>query len=284
MDRWVGVMNPKGNFNPNIMKEALKSIESKITEIERQSFSSKCHLCGTLGELSKEHTPSSKAFNSSDGILYQIAQSVKHMDFIKWEGKKFQGGLSYEVLCQKCNNETGAWYNSEYLKFVRAIQSHSKNDESGSKVDVSLNFRPLRVAKQALVTLVASCQSGLLDVYPKLRHFLINKEANEEIEENIKLGLYLRANRNLIRTTGVSVVLDLDKKVARMLAEFSAWPAGWILTFEDVEIPGVLDVTSWLKYSYTEKVKLNISIPCQWVASSYPADFRKSISDSSNNL
>ncbi len=67
---------------------------------------------------------------------------------------------------------------------------------------------------------------------------------------------------------------DWERRQARVIAEFSAWPVGWLLVLDKEPFEGALDVTSWLSFGYDERVPLEIDLPCQWAAMEYPADFR----------
>jgi hypothetical protein len=85
--------------------------------------------------------------------------------------------------------------------------------------------------------------------------------------------LYVRANRGG-RTSGLASSVDLDRRLGRILAEFSFWPLGWVLTFDDVPLDGAIDVSCWFEIGFHEKQRVTLSVPCQWALSPYPADFR----------
>jgi hypothetical protein len=93
---------------------------------------------------------------------------------IVWEGKIIQGA-KYDSLCERCNNNTGSWYNSAYAKLVRAGQKVATPKNAGTVCEVQI-VNPQRVVKQALTSIVATSQPGLTAQYPDLRALLLDGE------------------------------------------------------------------------------------------------------------
>ena len=48
---------------------------------------------------------------------------------------------------------------------------------------------------------------------------------------------------------------ELERGIGRVLAEFSFWPLGWVLTFDDATVQGALDVSDCFKIGYQEQRK-----------------------------
>jgi hypothetical protein len=82
---------------------------------------------------------------------------------------------------------------------------------------------------------------------------------------------YLRSNPGG-RSSGVasSINIELD----RVLAEFSFWPLGSVLTFDDVPVDGAIDLSSWFEVGYHEKRDITLTAPCQWALTAYPCELR----------
>ena len=68
--------------------------------------------------------------------------------------------------------------------------------------------------------------------------------------------------------------MDLKHRAGRLKAEFSFWPLGWVLAFDDQPVEGTVDISEWTDYGYHDRVALTVRIPCQWALHAYPADFR----------
>ena len=83
-----------------------------------------CHLCGKEGKLTFEHVPPKKANNNERARLL-TGREIFNIDKNK-KGKSLryinqQQGAGWYSLCAECNNNTGDWYASEYIKFANNI-------------------------------------------------------------------------------------------------------------------------------------------------------------------
>jgi hypothetical protein len=90
----------------------------------RQKKKGKCHICGYEGKLSFEHVPPEKAFNDSAALLMDLEQWDKFQTSGKKRGTYQQRGFGAYTLCEKCNSNTGAWYASEYVEWVKKGTIH----------------------------------------------------------------------------------------------------------------------------------------------------------------
>lgn len=271
---WIGLGNPSDKQRMNLIPQLVRPIERIIGEIEHNSFPSRCCLCGVMGKLSNEHTPSKKAANTFDGVSLQIDDSAsRHYGKLKWLSKNFQGGVVHRTLCEKCNNMTGGKYNPEYIRFARTCLRLSKIYPNAKSLKLDGYYRLSRIAKQALTTIVATCSSGLTEKYPEIRELLCKPE-QIRMPGSFRLHMYLMINWNLVRITGLAVTANLDEKVARLVAEFAFKPLGWVLTFDVGAIDGAIDVTDWLGFGYDARTQLNITVPRNWIVTAFPLDFR----------
>ena len=59
---------------------------------------------------------------------------------------------------------------------------------------------------------------------------------------------------------------ELEHGIGRVPAEFSFWPLGWVLTFDDATVQDALDVSDCFKIGYQEQRKFTCVVPCHWVA------------------
>ena len=135
-------------------------------------------------------------------------------------------------------------------------------------------LHPQRVAKQALTSVLATSEAGVTARYPHLRELLLDAEATRPLAP-LRLWLYLQATPGG-RSSGVVASIMTATGVGRVLAEFAFWPLGWVLTFDDVAVNGAVEVSSWFEIGYHDKQPVVLAVPCQWVLTPNPADFRSS--------
>ena len=105
-------------------------------------------------------------------------------------GRIYQRGFHALALCEDCNNKTGAWYGTEYARWCQ--WGHTFMDamrENPPPLVPAFNGFPLRIAKQVLVTMIASSGPTLTDRRPDLRDLCLNREA--PCETPVRLATYL---------------------------------------------------------------------------------------------
>lgn len=255
---------------PGLEAEA-ERCQRELAHIESLSPESACRLCGTETELTEEHAPSKRAGNTGRMIRGFIDYAASRAGgSVVWKGQVIQGA-KHDSLCGPCNNNTGSWYNSAYVRLVRACQKIAAAKNAGRICEVEV-LNPQRVAKQAITSIVATSQPGLTARYPDLRTLLLDREDRRRIAP-LRLWLYLRANPGGV-STGLATGIDLEQRRGHLVAGFSFWPLGWIMTIGDVEVNGVLDVSAWTELGYMERGPIMAEVPCQWAISPYPGDFR----------
>jgi len=267
---FIWIANPKDGLNiSQSLSEKIDKEQLFIASVENNSKEGVCHLCGKA-EVSREHAPSKAAFNKRDLIVLTIAKPLQK--FLQWNPKLKQGGNVTHTLCMECNNLSGAWYNSAYVRLVRACSKYANTNNAGQRVKVKCSTYPLRIVKQALIHVVSSSQSGVTEVVPILREFLKNKEQRIE-KAPFRIGLYIRANTGA-RYTGLSFGVNIQQEQIDTLSEFSFWPLGWVLAFGEISLGDLCDVSSWMNFDYHDKRDVELDVPCHWAIQAYPKDFR----------
>jgi hypothetical protein len=260
------------NLSPEL-EAARQRIEAEVQAIEACGDENACHLCARREDLTEEHTPSKRAGNPARIVEAAIDyEQTIEQGALAWAVKLVQGGARRRSLCGRCNNSTGSHYNPAYVRLVRRCAPLATPENARRAVAVEV-VHPQRVAKQALTTLVATMHPGVTGRFPQLRDLLLDASARGTLAPPLRLGFFLRANQGG-RPTGIVASLNRESLAGRLLAEFSFWPLGWVLTFDDVPVEGTTDVSDWLHYGYNERVDLTMGVPCQWAVYSYPADFR----------
>jgi hypothetical protein len=236
----------------------------------------KCYICGEVSKLSKEHMPPRKAFNDCKVLLAKIDRERTKAE-VRWRKEQRQGGNFEFVLCEDCNNKTGSWYGNEYVKFVKVCAKYANSENAGKMVSIQIHgLFPLLVAKEAIAIICASSGPGLSQAHPELRKLILDKYS-QGISNCLRLFAYLRCHAGG-RSSGVAGILDFDfkngKSKSRIVAEFSWWPVGWILAFDDNTTIMATDITRWCNFGYDEQRSVTLELPCHWAVTAYPLDFR----------
>ncbi len=257
-----------------------------------------CKIRGKSLKLTKERFPPQAAFNSGEYKVRSIDQ-YKTRAMIVWQEKTKQGGNFEYVLREKCNNETGHRYGSEYVKLAYACSPYAQGKYVGEHVDITVDMHPLLVIKQVVAFICVASQfdpsreglrkvgapSALADpppmtfdltkaaaAMPALRRFILERDARG-LPESVKLFMYLPAER-AGRTSGIAEVGSRSTGQVALLSEFAWWPIGWVMLF-DGELPEDLtEITSWAGYEYNEETTLSFRVPVHRIGAPYPIDFR----------
>jgi hypothetical protein len=248
-------------------------VQAEVEAIEHSAAEGTCRTCGSTENLTDEHTPSQRAGNIGRLVrgMIDYAASVRAGE-VAWKAELLQGGASGATLCGSCNNSTGRWYNPAYIRVVNQCKPFAVPENAGRDCRITLDLHPQRAAKQALTSVLATSQPGVAVRYPHVRELLLGAEVVRSLTP-LRLWLYIRANPGG-RSTGVVPSVNIHRRVGRVFAEFSFWPLGWVLTFDDVPVDGAVDVSPWFEVGFHDKQKFTLSVPCQWAVLAYPADFR----------
>lgn len=260
-----------------------------------------CRICGKNKKLTEEHSPPKSAFNSGRLLLHSL-DPYKTKKVSVWRTKIKQAGYSAPVQCEDCNNKIGQWYGVEYKKFTEHCSTFANTSNAEQSITIKIpSLFPLRVFKQVLTIICSTSDDSLsskwlgvgdeikglnLDIsvarnsLTLIRKFILDKEA-KGLPVTFRLYAYLVANRKG-RKTGIIPMFSKSKNTYALFTEFSWFPLGWILAFdgniEDKLLGSIenklLDITDWSKYKYDEEVAIDIEIPCYWVESKSPLDFR----------
>jgi hypothetical protein len=272
VDMWVARPGERERLAELLRPEA-ERVQAELKAMVESADEASCRICGSTEQLTEEHTPSRRAGNL-DRLLRGMIDYEKSVtgDQVAWKVQLVQGGATATTLCESCNNDTGRWYNPAYIRLVDACRPLAVPANAGQACAVKAELHPQRAAKQALTTLLATSQPGVTARYPHLREMLLRGDTVRALAP-LRLWLYLRANPGA-RISGIAILGREEDRRAHLVSEFSFWPLGWILTFDDLEVEGAVDVSSWLERGYHDKLQLALDVPCQWALMHYPLDFR----------
>src|SRR5688572_13605519 len=175
-NRWI--MRPGQSYDLTKFEALGAELRAEIARIEALGDAASCRLCGNHVALTEEHTPSKRAGNvgrTIRGVIDDAATDATGT--VTWQAEIIQG-ITHKSLCADCNSKTGSWYNPSYVRLTRLVQGDAEPRTAGQVVVVDVGgVSRQRVAKQALTTIVATCQSGLTAAYPDLRSLLISIDA-----------------------------------------------------------------------------------------------------------
>lgn len=144
-----------------------------------------CKLCGKEGKLSFEHVPPKSAFNNQrehfeatmDDLLKLSCVDLDSNLRIPANARRIkQGGIGFYSLCESCNNITGSWYASEFVKFSMQAMFNLLKANGKPTLFYPMYFHPLRVVKQIVTMFFSICIDGMRDLEPELQHFVLNRE------------------------------------------------------------------------------------------------------------
>lgn len=246
----------------------------------------KCALCGGEMELTFEHFPPRKAFNwfpvKTVTMLSTINEDRKPWDFSGLPYNDSQRGLGAYTLCEQCNNNTGAWYGDDYVKFVIGI--HSVMLEIQPKAGTTLvvenaKFCPLPVMKQAISMFCSLNHDAIIsEKHRKLREYVLDKTNSTFPKDKYRLGMYLflDGTQRRVPISGQLKTGNGVKPIIEILSEIATYPVGFVLYFNpknDLKMP-CLDITALCECGYQEECKVELPLPVYQCNTLFPTDFR----------
>jgi hypothetical protein len=90
-------------------------------------------------------------------------------------GKKQQRGAGGYTRCEKCNNDTGAWYGSAYAEWTKQGMEIVRGTK-GPTLIYPFNIHPLRVLKQVVCMLLSANPPTFAQANPDFIRLVLNKE------------------------------------------------------------------------------------------------------------
>lgn len=244
-----------------------------------------CKLCGQQKKLTFEHVPPDSAFNSAPVKEFSPEVTVDMMtgaggrkpwDFSGLKGKVNQRGGGGYYLCCDCNNNTGSWYISEYVKLANTFHHIITSNalETGRTCSFHLkDVYPLRVFK-AILTMYCDINEGCMGD-EQLREYLMNKESTDFNSEKYKIYIYM-VSPEMQRISGISI-MNIDGVGLVMTSEVSSYPIGTILCIDkpDTYTPAGLLLNGFAEFGYNDKRDFDFfDIPYLEINTLFPVDFR----------
>lgn len=255
-----------------------------------------CLICGTDTKLTFEHVPPESAFNNHRVARKHILELINKDPDHYFDGKHHisQRGAGAYTLCEKCNNDTGAWYGDAFANFAHQSLDTLKHAKSSPSIYYPFRIYPLRVIKQ-IITMFFSVNKDLFRLnHPDLVKFVLNK--NERyLRPNIRILVYFTLGPHARYTGGTSIsAIEIDPDevsldtmdnlfsqyqhdYAKSLysSEIAFPPLGYVLSFGLEPLDNELaDISFFAKYPYNDWTSLYLKLPVNPVHTWYPGDYR----------
>ncbi len=246
----------------------------------------KCSLCGEYKELTFEHVPPEKAYNSTSVLCYSFHDILKNIErtevripknYQGIRGKIQQRGSGGYYLCRTCNSNTGAWYINEYIEFVKIISNIIQDSKLtvGEKISFDIhNCHPLKLFKSILTM--------FCDINPQLskkdgiKDYLLNKESVQCDLSKYDFYMYL-VNPTARRTNGFMAhgIYQKPEEIT-LISDVASYPIGLTMCFEQAPSyqPFGININHWANYSYDQTATLKFdNVPYVEITSQAPVDF-----------
>lgn len=245
----------------------------------------KCKICGKETELTFEHVPPFKAFNSRKVKKFGFDDTLELMagtdgrlpwDTTGLKGEYHQKGYGDYYLCPKCNNDTGSWYMNDYVVFANTMAQVLIGFKKKGINNCSFwmdEFYPLRVFK-AVMTMFCDINHNCFGD-ERLRQFILNKESNDFDDKKYTVSMFL-CESDTFRMFGVSSAW-IQGLGMLTLSEVASFPLGFLLYIdkpEGIKPPGIV-INDFVKMKYNEKSKVECyGLPIYEINSNFPGDYR----------
>ncbi len=262
------------------------SLDGGDAGMKAQIHLGKCKLCGETGNLTYEHVPPQKAFNSLPVKMYTFdeymkteigCESRRPWDYSGLYGKINQRGSGDYYLCRQCNNNTGAWYMAEYVRTSQILNCliKERNLTPGCRYSFTLlDMHPLRFFK-AIMTMFCDVNNDCFGD-EQLRKFLMEKEGT--LFDLDKYQVYLTlVTPQMRRIQSVSAVANLHQSGAVLTTEVASYPIGCQLCIDkpDWYQPDGIFINSLASYAFDDRCDVEfLNIPYFDINSQMPGDFR----------
>ncbi|ACD82253.1 hypothetical protein [Candidatus Methylacidiphilum infernorum] len=239
----------------------------------------RCRICGKERKLSFEHVPPKSAFNC-DPILKIKLEELLRTQFGKIGKDEKKDGFGVYTLCEKCNNNTGSWYGSHYVKFVKQAMEVLDNTKGkiqwGQRIPASFRFKPLPVFKQIITMFFSLNDPGFRDRHDYLVKFVLARN-KRGLPDNIRLFASYTVGP-LYRLSGEQgcIIYDTRKRCFSIQSELCYPPFGFLLktdgSIPDPEYP-MFEITRFADYDYNIELSDILRLPVYPVYTPYAGDF-----------
>lgn len=224
-------------------------------EKEREENLKYCHVCLKSCKLTEEHIPPEKAFNENDRLWERLVFN-KHVTTRKIF---IRGGFWVKTLCPKCNNEIGALYAKEYIKFVKyLVSSPPLFDSSGKAKLLTIHADTLLIAKEIAIMILAFENINFVKKHNELRKFVLDKNYCFTPPFRILSFLVPEVERAGTLTKYHARVDAFAPGYKFSGGEISCFPFGFVYAYDigkNYEVEKMTDITDWFnEFNQTKRI------------------------------
>jgi hypothetical protein len=132
--------------------------------------------------------------------------------------------------------------------------------------------RPLSIVKAVTQSFVSANGPSFVEKNEWIRKFLRN---SRNLDWPPDAFLYLFAtNSKGGRKSGVSAFYTMTTRTTSVVAEFTFWPLGSVLSFGELQDSRLSPIHHWAKLDYQYSGKMDLTLTVNPIATAYPVDFR----------
>jgi hypothetical protein len=245
----------------------------------------KCHLCGTVGVLSFEHSPPRAAGNKSL-IVKMDAVSVltSESNFINIvqspRGVNFQSGAGGYTLCASCNSDAGRWYVKQYADFAKQALSvfsatNGKPLIENEGVVLIGRIALLNVLKQIVLMFLNANPPEFGEKHQDLTRF-VKDNTLQKLPLRYRIGLAIR-NETLprfSRSAPMTIKFDRENQREWYFSEVVFPPFVQVLAIDSPLPDGRLRKINWFRHhEFGVEVPINLLLHPLTVVSPIPGDY-----------
>jgi hypothetical protein len=240
-----------------------------------------CCICSTFGPLTYEHVPPRSAFNDQRIFEADVQAAMDRglaPSFDRKQGRYNQKGAGRYSLCDRCNTTTGKWYAGEYVEIAKLLYPLSFQLEVGSRANVGVEIRPLRLMKQFAAMFCSACGPAFAEKNPQVTRFILNRDLRD-LPDNVRfwIGLMNRRDSNFVRQAGITGKITTARYAANTstYAEICFPPfVSVMLLSGSVPDHRLYEITWFKDYDYYEKKTIVLGLYSLPVYTYFPADYR----------
>ena len=223
----------------------------RYTKQKRHEYD-KCNICGEYARLTWDHVPP-KSVKIAPGAYSNCLFDDKGMPTESRYEKRFQNGVKYRTICEKCNGALLGGYDQDYAEFIRMVNSGM---ESLAQEAIKPNTTPVGAAiiqvrvkiNRILRSIVGHFLSmkriydtdTLIDAY--LRTYLL--DITKRLTD-VKLYSWFYPYLTIINVRDVATKGHMDTHPSGFISAMNAFPLAYLLSTKDESICGLDDLGSY---------------------------------------
>jgi hypothetical protein len=237
-----------------------------------------CHICGTYGKLTFEHTPPEAAFNDHRVLRADFRRIFGYQNPDDLRAKVQQRGAGAYTLCETCNNIMGHWYGGAYAQWARQAMRYLILARGQPSLSYPYNLFPLRVLKQVVCMLFSVNGPQFQGVQPELVRFVLNRDSNA-FPPHVRVYVFytFSARSRASGVTGIVRGFGTSKSTFHALSEITFPPFGFTMTLGDDPPPaeGLCEISGFSQFQYRDwRASLSMKLPLMPIYAPFPSDYR----------